>query len=115
MRVQTEVGAPIVVTDASFDENVLASPVLTIVDFWAPWCPPCRAISASLSELAAEYAGRMRVAKLNTDEHQRWMSKFGIMAIPTMIVFKGGREVKRIQGAVPKRILQEAFEAALAG
>ena len=104
---------PITVTDADFEQQVLKSDVPVVVDFWAPWCGPCRAVAPILDELAGEYEGRLTVAKVNTDEQQRWPSQLGVMAIPTMIFFKGGREVNRIQGAAPKRILKEAFDAAL--
>ena len=102
------------VTDDSFDELVLKSARPILVDFWAPWCGPCRAVAPILEELAGEYEGRLTIAKLNTDEEQRIAGSLGIMAIPTMIFFKGGVEVKRIQGAAPKRILQASFEEALA-
>jgi thioredoxin 1 len=105
---------PIVITDADFEQKVLQSATPVIVDFWAPWCGPCRAVAPILEELAGEYDGQMTVAKINIDEHQRWQSKFGIMAIPTMLVFKNGEMVKRIQGAAPKRMLKEAFDEALA-
>ena len=110
---QTAVGTPIVVTDASFAEEVLASPLPTAVDFWAPWCPPCRIIEPILNELATEYAGRLRIAKLNVDEHQRSMVELGVQGAPTLIIFKDGREVERLVGAWPKRHYRERFDALL--
>lgn len=107
-------GALITVTDADFEQQVLKSDVPVVVDFWAPWCGPCRAVAPVLEELAGEYAGRITVAKVNVDEEQNWSSKFGILAIPTMLVFKNGQEINRVQGAAPKRVLKtDVFEAAL--
>jgi len=105
---------PVTVTDDDFEQQVLKSDIPVVVDFWAPWCGPCRVIAPILEELANEYDGKVKVAKVNTDGLQLWMSKFGIMAIPTMIFFKNGKEINRIVGAGPKRMLKEAFDAAVA-
>ena len=105
---------PVTVTDDDFEQQVLKSDIPVVVDYWAPWCGPCRVIAPILEELANEYDGKVKVAKVNTADHQLWMSKFGIMAIPTMIFFKNGKEINRIVGAGPKRMLKEAFDAAVA-
>jgi thioredoxin 1 len=112
MTTQTA-GLPIAVTDASFAEQVLGSPLPVLVDFWADWCPPCRAIAPIMRDLAAEYAGRLMVAKLNTDEQPRTMAQYGVQGLPTLIIFQGGREVERLIGARPKRAYQERIDALL--
>ncbi len=97
-------GKTVTVTDATFEQEVLSSDKPVMVDFWAPWCGPCRAVAPILEELAGEYDGKLVVAKVNTDENQRFASQFGIMAIPTLIFFKDGKEVERIRGAGPKSL-----------
>lgn len=90
------------VNDASFDAVVLQSQLPVLVDFWAPWCGPCRAIGPIIEELAAEYEGKLLVAKLNVDESPAMPSKYGIRAIPTLILFKNGEIVEQVTGAVSK-------------
>ena len=92
-------GKTVEVTDANFEKKVLQSDTPVVVDFWAPWCGPCRAVAPILEDLSVEYEGKLVVAKVNTDENQQWMSKFGITGIPTMIVFKGGQEIGRVTHA----------------
>ena len=103
-------GAPVHVTDADFSSTVLQSPVPVLVDFWAPWCGPCRAIAPAVEELASEYAGRVTVAKLNTDENQRTAMQYGIQGIPCLLIFKDGQEVDRLVGARPKQYIKQALD-----
>jgi len=104
---------PIEVTDQEFKAKVLDADKPVLVDFWAPWCGPCRMVAPVLEELAGDYADRLTVAKVNTDEHQEVASRLGVRGIPTMILFAQGREVERIVGALPKGALQARLEAAL--
>ncbi len=106
-------GKTVTVTDADFEQTVLQSDTPVMVDFWAPWCGPCRAVAPTLEELAAQYEGKLVIAKVNTDENPRYMSEYGVMAIPTMIIFKNGEEVDRIQGAGPKSFYTSRIEALL--
>ena len=105
---------PIEVSDQEFHARVLESDKPVLVDFWAPWCGPCRMVAPVLEELAGEYEGRMTIAKVNTDEQMETAGRLGIRGIPTLILFAGGREVERIVGAVPKHALQTRVDAALA-
>jgi thioredoxin 1 len=98
---------PVHVTDSAFDATVLQSKVPVIVDFWAPWCGPCRMVAPTLEKLAKEYAGEMLVAKVNTDENPEWMTKYGIQGIPTMLFVSGGKIVHRMVGALPEPMLRD--------
>lgn len=98
---------PIHITDESFEKIVMQSTVPVIVDFWAPWCNPCKMIAPTLDKLAQENEGKLIVAKVNTDDHAEWMQKFGIQGIPTLLFVSGGKVVHRQVGALPERMLRE--------
>ncbi|MBQ1331219.1 MAG: thioredoxin [Desulfovibrio sp.] len=103
------------VSDSTFEASVLKSDLPVLVDFWAPWCGPCRAVGPIVDEVAGEYAGRVRVFKMNVDENPATPTKFGIRAIPTLIVFKNGEAVEQRTGALPKdQIVQLLQSKALA-
>jgi thioredoxin 1 len=106
-------GEPVPVTDATFERDVIKSDVPVLVDFWAPWCGPCRMIAPVVEKLAAEYSGQLRVAKVNTDENPRWAGQFGIRGIPTLLMFKDGQIVDRLVGVQPEPMLRTAVERAL--
>ena len=106
--------APVHVSDEEFEQKVLKSEQPVLVDFWAPWCGPCKMIAPAVEELAKEYDGKAMVAKVNTDDHPLWASRFGIMGIPTLIVFRDGKEVDRVVGAVRKEVLKGKLEKVLA-
>jgi thioredoxin 1 len=98
------------VTDETFDAEVLKSELPALVDFWASWCGPCRAIGPVVEELAEEYAGKVKVAKLNVDESPKTPGQYGIRAIPTLIMFKNGEVVDQITGAVSKSHIESALQ-----
>ncbi|MGQ0845935.1 MAG: thioredoxin [Sporichthyaceae bacterium] len=98
-------GSIAAVTDQSFQADVLDADVPVLVDFWAPWCGPCRQIAPILEEIAAENEGKIRILKLNVDENPKTAAKYGVVSIPTMNVYKGGEIVKQIIGAKPKPMI----------
>jgi thioredoxin 1 len=101
-------------TDATFEEQIVSSKETYLVDFWAPWCGPCRLVAPIVEELASEYQDSMKVGKINVDDHQVTASKFGVMNIPTLLIFKDGELKERITGALPKPALKQAIDKALA-
>ena len=101
------------VSDTDFQKVVLEASTPVLVDFWAPWCGPCRMVGPIVEELASDYEGRILVGKVNTDENSQYATQLGIRGIPTLIIFKEGREIDRIVGATPKPKLEEKLNAAL--
>ncbi len=102
------------VGDATFQAEVLQSDKPVLVDFWAPWCGPCRMVAPIVKELAGEYEGKVEFRKLNTDENPQVATTYGIRSIPTLMLFKGGQRVDQIVGFRPKTAIKERIEAALA-
>jgi len=101
---------PVHVTDAAFEKAVLQSQLPVIVDFWAPWCGPCRMVGPILDKIAKEYAGKLIVGKVNTDENNEWATKFGVQGIPTMLFVAGGKVVHQQVGAVPEPYLRDIVD-----
>ncbi len=104
---------PVAVTDETFEHEVIKSDLPVLVDFWAEWCGPCRLVAPIVEELAGEYAGRLKVTKVDVDDNQRLAMRYSIMSIPTLGVFKGGEMIERIVGYMPKQELKRRLEGAL--
>ncbi len=98
------------VTDSTFKQEVLESEAPVLVDFWAPWCGPCRMVAPVVEEIAEQYDGQVKVVKVNTDENPSVASQYGIRSIPTLMIFKGGQRVDMVVGAVPKTTLANTLE-----
>jgi thioredoxin 1 len=98
---------PVHVTDAAFEKTVLQSTVPVIVDFWAPWCGPCKMIAPTLDKLAKEYGDKVLIAKVNTDDNPEWAQRYGVQGIPTMLLVSGGKIVHRQVGALPEPMLRD--------
>ncbi len=102
--------AAVAVTDASFEQDVLNSEIPVLVDFWAPWCGPCRMVAPVVDEIAEQYDGKVKVVKLNTDENPGIAGQYNIRSIPTLMIFKNGQRVEQVVGAVPKATLASTLE-----
>jgi thioredoxin 1 len=98
------------VTDSSFQQEVLESELTVLVDFWAPWCGPCRMVAPVVEEISEQYEGQVKVVKVNTDENPNVASQYGIRSIPTLMIFKDGQRVDMVVGAVPKTTLANTLE-----
>ncbi len=105
--------APIALDDANFDQQVLKSSKPVLVDFWAPWCGPCRMVGPIVDDLAKEYAGRILVGKVNVDENQKMASRYGIMSIPALIIFRNGQPVSTLVGSRSKAELKRNLDGVL--
>lgn len=101
---------PLNVTDEAFERTVMKSDIPVIVDFWAPWCGPCKMVAPILEKIAKEYEGQVKVAKVNTDNHNQWASKFGVQGIPTMLFVADGKVVHQQVGALPEPMLRNVLD-----
>jgi thioredoxin 1 len=104
------INEPINVTDEAFETTVVGSELPVIVDFWAPWCGPCKMVGPILNKIAKEFAGKVIVAKVNTDDHSEWASKFGVQGIPTMLFMSNGKVVHQQVGALPEPMLRTVLD-----
>ena len=104
---------PVEIEEATFDESVIKANVPVLVDFWAPWCGPCRMVAPVVEELAEEYDGKVDFVKINVDDNPKVTSQYGVMSIPTLILFKDGKPVSNIVGFRPKDELKKSLDAAL--
>jgi thioredoxin 1 len=107
-------GKPLEVTDNTFEQEVLQSTQPVLVDFWAVWCGPCRAVAPIVEELAGDYEGKLKVMKLDVDDNPRTAMAYGVQSIPTLLVFKDGKPAERIVGAVPKQVIVDKLQSVMA-
>lgn len=111
----TSMSEAVSITDATFQSQVVDSPIPVLVDFWATWCGPCKIVAPIVDELAGEYDGKVKVGKVDVDSEQKIATDFGIRSIPTLLIFKDGKVADTVVGAVPKKHIQEKLDAVLAG
>jgi thioredoxin 1 len=104
---------PLAFTDSNFDDEVLTSDIPVLVDFWADWCGPCKMIAPAVEELAAEYEGKAKIGKVDVDSNQKTAVKFGIRSIPSLLIFKEGKVVEQLVGALPKSAIQAKLDSVL--